>query len=39
MIKDADEEYPISTQELILELFMDTDKILKKIKYQTRKQK
>jgi len=37
MVKDVDEEYPKSTQELILELFMDTNKILKKIKYQTRK--
>jgi len=37
MTKNVDEEYPKGTQELILELFMDTDKILKKIKYQTRK--
>jgi len=37
MIKYVDEEYPKSTQELTLELFMATDKILKKIKYQTRK--
>ena len=37
MVKDVDEEYPKSTQELFLELFMDTDKILKKIKYRTRK--
>jgi len=37
MAKDIDDEDSKSTQELILELFMDTDEILKKIKSQTRK--
>ena len=37
MAKDVGEESSENVQELILELFMDTDKILKKIKYNVKK--